>query len=61
LVYGASLSFGAVLGELGGRTPLLGTPKGRSYQYPESGWETDFGLQFDCPLIGHNPELLFAS
>ena len=39
-----SVSFvGALREELGGRAPLLGTLQARSYRYPETGSETDFG------------------
>ena len=38
-----NISVGALWGELGGRAPLLGTLKARSYQYPETGSETDIG------------------
>jgi hypothetical protein len=41
---GTCLSIGAVWGELGGSASLLGTLKASSYQYPETGSETDFGL-----------------
>jgi hypothetical protein len=37
----------ALRGDLGRKARLLGTLKDRSYQYPETGWETDFGPQSD--------------
>jgi len=38
-----SVYTGALRGELGWRASLLGTLKARSYQYPETESETDFG------------------
>jgi hypothetical protein len=35
---------GALWGKLGGRAPLLRTLQARSYQYPETGSETEFGF-----------------
>jgi hypothetical protein len=37
-----NVSVGPLLGELAGRASLLGTLQARSYQYPETGSETDF-------------------
>ena len=39
---------GALRGELGGRAPLLGTLKARSYHCPETGSETYLDPLSDC-------------
>jgi len=43
-----SLSVGALRGELRGTAPLLETMKARSYEYSETGSNTDFGPLSDC-------------